>query len=80
MAQNLFAVMRICSAVVLSNLDAGFESRFSRKEFLGVCLLLLLLLLLLAGWLLPLLASWLLLLLKSVAHPDPEKGCKTSTG
>ena len=25
MAQNLFVVMRVCSTVVLSHLDAGFE-------------------------------------------------------
>ena len=36
MAQNLLQVRRICSAVVLSYLDAGFEP----KEFYTVCFLL----------------------------------------
>ena len=47
MQQNLFVVMHICSLVVLSYLDAGFEPRCGRKDFLlaafGCCLLLLLL-------------------------------------
>ena len=51
--------MRLGSPVVLSYLDAGFEPRCGRKDFLTACLLLLLL---------------LLLLLKRVAHPWPLKG------
>ena len=43
MAQNLFAMMRICSPFVLGYLDAGFEPRCGRKDFLTACLLLLLL-------------------------------------
>ena len=47
-ARNLFVVMRVCSPVVLSYLDAGFEARYGRKDFLlARCLLLLLLVLLL---------------------------------
>ena len=54
------------SAVVLSDLDAGFEPRCPHEEFSCVCCLLLLLLLLLA---------------KMCCSPlDPKKGCKTSTG
>ena len=56
-APNLIVVMRICSAVVLSYLDAGLEPQCPRKEF-SCCLLLLL-----AA------ACCCLLLLKSVAHP-----------
>ena len=38
-------VMRICSPVVLSYLDAGFQPRCGRKDFwIAYCLLLLLLL------------------------------------
>ena len=40
MAQNLLVVMHICSAVVLSYLDAGFESQCPQKEFMCVYLLL----------------------------------------
>ena len=57
--RNLFVVMRLCSTVVLSYLDAGFEPRCGVKDFWGACCLLLLL---------------LLLLLKRVAHPYPLKG------
>ena len=42
-AQNLFVVMRICSPVVLSYLDAGFEPRCGGKDFWTFCCLLLLL-------------------------------------
>ena len=35
--QNLFAVMRICSPVVLSNLNARLEPRCGRKDFLTAC-------------------------------------------
>ena len=50
MARNLFVVMRLGSAVVLSYLDAGFEPRCGRKDFLlACCCCLLLLLLLLAA-------------------------------
>ena len=34
--------MHICSAVVLSYLDAGFEAQCPRKDFFAACLLLLL--------------------------------------
>ena len=39
MARNLFVVMRICSSVVLSYLDASFEPRCGRKDLLtaGCC-------------------------------------------
>ena len=56
MQRNLFVVMRLGSPVVLSYLDAGFEPRCGRKDFLTACLLLLLL------------AACCLLLLKRVAH------------
>ena len=42
MQRKLFVVMRLGSAVVLSYLDAGFEPRCGRKDFLTACLLLLL--------------------------------------
>ena len=42
MQRNLFVVMRLGSAVVLSYLDAGFEPRCGPKDFLTACLLLLL--------------------------------------
>ena len=42
MARNLFVVMRVCSPVALSYLDAGFEPRCPRKDFLIACCLLLL--------------------------------------
>ena len=58
-AMKLLVVMRLCSPVVLSYLDAGFEPRCGRKDFLTACCCLLLL---------------LLLLLKRVAHPWPLKG------
>ena len=38
-------VIRVCSPVVLSYLDAGFEPRCCRKDFWTFCLMLLLLLL-----------------------------------
>ena len=63
MQQNLFVVMRLGSPVVLSYLDAGFEPRCGRKDFLTACLLLLLLA-----------AACCLLLLKRVAHPWTLKG------
>ena len=62
MRQKLFVVMRLCSPVVLSYLDAAFEPRCGRKEFWTFCCLLLLAMLL--G----------LLLLKRVAHPWPLTG------
>ena len=55
MAPNLLQVMRIRSAVVLSNLEAGFEPLCPRKECIYSRLL----------------AACLLLLLKCVAHPRP---------
>ena len=33
MQRNLFVVMRICSLVVLSYLDAGFEPQLCHKDF-----------------------------------------------
>ena len=48
MQQNLFVVMRLGSLVVLSYLDAGFEPRCGRKDFLSACCCCCLLLLLLA--------------------------------
>ena len=33
MAQNLIVVMRICSAVILSYLHAGFETQYPQKDF-----------------------------------------------
>ena len=42
-ARNLFPVMRLCSPVVLSYLDAGSEPRCRCKDFLTACVLLLLL-------------------------------------
>ena len=60
-ARNLFVAMRVCSSVVLSYLDAGFEPRCGRKDFWTACLLACLLLL-------------LLLMLKRVAHPWTLKG------
>ena len=42
MQRNLFVVMRLGSAVVLSYLDVGFEPRCGRKDFSTACLLLLL--------------------------------------
>ena len=41
MQRNLFVVMRLGSAVVLSYLDAGCEPRCGLKDFLSACLLLL---------------------------------------
>ena len=47
MQRKLFLVMRVCSAVVLSYLDAGFDSWCGRKDFWTACCCCLLLLLLL---------------------------------
>ena len=63
MARNLFAVMRLCSLVVLSYLDTGFEPRCGGKDFWTACCCCLLLL-----------ACCCLLLLKRVAHPWTLKG------
>ena len=46
MQRNLFVVMRLCSPVVLSYLDAAFEPRCGNKDFWTFCCYLLLLLLL----------------------------------
>ena len=43
MQRNMFVVMRLCSQVVLSYLDAGFEPSCGRKDFWTACCLLLLL-------------------------------------
>ena len=68
-ARNLFAVMRFCSPVVLSHLDAGFEARCGRKDFWTACCCCLLLLLLVAA------------AAKMCCSPlDPKAWCKTSTG
>ena len=37
MQQNLFVVMRGASPVVFGYLDAGFEPRWGRKDFLTAC-------------------------------------------
>ena len=72
MQRNLFVVTPLGSAVVLSYLDAGFEPRCGRKDFLTACLLLLLAA---AAW------CCCLLLLKRVAHPWPLKsGVKPRQG
>ena len=39
--RNLFVVMRVCSPVALSYLDAGFEPWCGRKDFWTFCFLLL---------------------------------------
>ena len=62
MTQSLIEVMRICSAAVLSYLDAGFEPRCPQKEFSTACCCCLLL------------AVAALLLLKCASHPGPEEG------
>ena len=61
MQPKLFGVMRLGSSVVVSYLDASFEPRCGRKDFLTACCCLLLLVL-------------LVLLLKRVAHPWTLKG------
>ena len=59
--------MRVCSPVVLSYLDAGFEPRCGRKDFLSACCCCLLLLLAAAA--------------KTCSSSlDPKRWCKTSTG
>ena len=64
-AQNLFVVMRLCSPVALSYLDAGFEPRCHRNEFSSVrcCLLL------------PAAAAK-----TCCSSLDPKRWCKTLTG
>ena len=62
----MLVVMRLGSPVVLSYLDAGFEPRCGRKDFLLACLLLLLLLAVAAKTCSSALA--------------PKRWCKTSTG
>ena len=72
MQRNLFVVMRLGSPVVLNYLDAGFEPRYGRKDFLCACLLLLLL---------AAACCYLLLLAKTCCSPlAPKRWCKTSTG
>ena len=68
-AQNVLQVMRICSAVILSYLDPGFEPQCPQKEFSCVyCLLL-------AA------CCYCLLLLKCVAHPwTLTRGVKPQQG
>ena len=69
MQRNLFVVMRLSSPVVLSYLDAGFEPRCGRKDFLSACCCLLLLLLLLAA------------AAKTCCSAlAPKRWCKTSIG
>ena len=66
MQRNLFVVMRLGSAVVLSYLDAGFEPRCGLKDFLSACLLLA--------------AACCLLLAKTCCSPlAPKRWCKIST-
>ena len=65
-ARNVFVVMRVCSPVVLSYLDAGFEPQCGRKDFFTACCCCLLLLLAAAEM--------------CRSSLDPKKGCKTSTG
>ena len=36
-ARNSLVVMRVCSTIVLSYLDAGFEHRCGRKDFWTAC-------------------------------------------
>ena len=43
MQRNLFVVMRLGSAAVLSYFDAGFEPRCGLKDFLSACFMRLLL-------------------------------------
>ena len=70
MAQQLFVVMRVCSLVVLSCLDASFYPRCCSKDFNR--------LLLLAA---AAAAACLLLLAKiCCSSVDLKKWCKTSTG
>ena len=65
MQRNLFVVMRLCSPVVLSYLDARFEPRCGPNDFLCACCLLL--------------AAPVAAKTCSPAS-DPKRGCKTSTG
>ena len=66
MQRSLLVVMGLCSPVVFSYLNAGFEHWCGRKDFLTACccwpVLLLLLLLLLAKSRLELGPSWVLVL------------------
>ena len=39
MQRNLFVVMRLCSPIVSSYLDTGFEPRCGHKDFWNLCLL-----------------------------------------
>ena len=59
-------VMRLCSPVVLSYLDAGFEPRCGRKDFLTACCLLLA-------------AASAVSAKICCSSLDPKKWCKTST-
>ena len=68
MQQKSTVVMRLCSLVVLSYLDAGLEPWFGRKDVWSSCCLLLL----------TLAAT---VVAKMCCLPlDPERWCKTSTG
>ena len=66
MARNLVVVMRLCSPVVFSYLDAGFEPRCRRKDFLVPSCLLQLLLDAAAK--------------TCCSSLDPKRWCKTSRG
>ena len=68
MQRNLFVVMRLDSPVVLSYLDAGFEPRCGRKDFLCACLLL------------PLAAAAAVAIKTWCSPLAPKRWCKTSTG
>ena len=63
--RNLVVVMRLCSPVVLSYLDAGFEPRCGHKDFLTACCCLLLA---------AACCCYCCCLLKRVAHPWTLKG------
>ena len=69
MQQNVFVVIRLGSLVVLSYLDAGFEPRCGRKDFLTACLLACLL------------AAAAAVAAKMCCSPlAPKRWCKTLTG
>ena len=69
MQRNLFVVMRLGSAVVLSYWDAGFQPRCGSEDFLTAYLLL------------AAACCSLLLLAKTCSSPlAPKRWCKTLTG
>ena len=83
-ARNLFVVMRLCSPVVLSYLDAGYEPWCGRNDFLTACCCLLLLLLLLlaktcSSSRLELGLSWVLVLLNALEITVEERALALET-